>query len=166
MPHYTESVPAPRWLLLVAAVAGVAMVGGGVAVLASDETRSVGWVLLVAVLVAAGLAMGWVIWTFRELRIEVSDSGARFGFNRLAKSLDADEMIEATAERYPWKRYGGWGVRVSTGGYRAYSQAFERESVLIYAADGHHYHVSSRRPAELAEAINRVASAEQSTVER
>lgn len=160
MSPYDESIPAPRWLLLFVLLAALAMIGSAVIVAMADDVSGVGQVVLAIVLAAAGLGMLFVVRTFSSLRIRVSGDGVEFGFRSLGKTLEAGQIISAEPERYPWVRYGGWGIRISTGGYRAYSQAFERESVVIHAADQHSYHVTSRHPVDLAEAINHVATAE------
>ncbi len=160
MSHYEESTNAPRWLLALVLLAALAMIGVAAMVLLDDELSTAGRVLLGIVLAGSGLALLIVVRMFATLRVRVTDDAVVFGFGRVRKSLRADEIVSAAPDRYPWLRYGGWGVRISTGGYRAYSQAFERESVVIHAADQHRYHVTSRHPADLAEAINDLAAAE------
>ncbi|MDA0353395.1 MAG: hypothetical protein DWG79_01605 [Chloroflexi bacterium] len=157
---YDESIPAPRWLLGVAAVAGVVMVIASVVVLLAGEMPALGRIPLAAVLLLAGLAMFYVVRTFATLRVHVTAERLQFGFGPLGRELVAGAILDAAPDRYPWLRYGGWGVRISSGGHRAYSQAFQRGSVVIRAADDHRYHVSSRQPAALAEAINRMATGE------
>lgn len=160
MSHYEESTNAPRWLLALVLLAALAMIGVAAVVLLDDELSTAGRVLLGIVLASSGLALLIVVRMFATLRVRVTDDVVVFGFGRVRKSLRADEIVSAAPDPYPWLRYGGWGVRISTGGYRAYSQAFERESVVIHAADQHRYHVTSRHPADLAEAINDLAAAE------
>ena len=160
MPLYEESIPVRRWLLVIIVAAGAAMGVFAVLVLFDPEGSAASRVLLAIVLGVASLAMVFVARTFSILRVSVTDEAVDFGFRRLGKSLPVGQIVRAEPDRYPWLRYGGWGLRVSTGGYRAYSQAFVGTSVVIYAADHRSYHVSSRHPAELAGAINRVATAE------
>lgn len=160
MSTYSESIAAPRWLLGIVVLVALAMLGAAVAVLVADGSPIAFRAAMTVVLGAAALAMLFVVREFSALRVEVTEAGVEFGFRRFRRALRCDEIIGASVERYPWLRYGGWGVRFSGGGYRAYSQAFERGSVVIDAADQHRYHVSSRNAAELADAINHVARAE------
>lgn len=160
MSLYEESITAPRWLLGFVLLAAIAMIGASAVLVTADGLSTVGRAVPAIVLVIAGLGMLFVARTFARLRVRVTEADLEFGFRSVKKSLRGDEVVSAAPDRYPWLRYGGWGVRVSTGGYRAYSQAFERESVVIHAADQHRYHVTSRHPAELAEAINHMAAAE------
>jgi hypothetical protein len=160
MPHYEESMTAPLWLLGLVVLAGVAMLGGAAVIAADEAISNVASIVLAVVLLASAVAMFLVARTFATLRIAVDDHSLQFGFGPIRKSLRADEIVSAAPDRYPWVRYGGWGVRASTGKHRAYSQAFARESVVIHAADQHRYHVTSTRPAELADVINQLAAAE------
>ena len=160
MPIYSESIPAPRWVLAIVVVSALVMLGGVLIVLAAGDSPALFRVLITLVLTASAIAMLVVARMFAVLRVEVTDEGVDFRFGRFGKMLRSDQIMHASPDRYPWLRYGGWGVRFSSGGDRAYSQAFERGSVVIDAADHHRYHVSSRHSAELADAINRVAAAE------
>jgi hypothetical protein len=164
MPHYEESMSAPVWLLGSVVLAGAAMLGGAAVLIADDAVSDLAGTILAVVLIASALAMILVARTFATLRITVDDRTLQFGFGPIRKSLGAAEIVGAAPDRYPWVRYGGWGVRASTGKHRAYSQAFARESVVIHAADQHRYHVTSRRPAELADAINQLAAAESASL--
>ena len=158
MTRYEETVPAPRWLIGVVLVAAIGMLLALALLYRSEEAISVR-VAMTLVLGLSAALMIWIARVFANLQITVSDDVVSFGFGPIVKRLEPAEVVAALPERYPWVRYGGWGVRVSRGGYRAYSQAFRRESVRIDAADEHHYHVTSSRPAELASAINKLAQA-------
>jgi hypothetical protein len=164
MADYKESLSAPRWLLALLVLAALATLAAMVTVLLSDQPSALAKGALALVLGAAGLTMLLVVRSFSVLRVVVHEDSVRFGFGRLAVTLPGSRIVGAQPDRYPWLRYGGWGVRISTNGYRAYSQAFRRESVVIEAADHHRYHVSSSDPARLAEAINRVATAESASL--
>ena len=159
MPRYHEAIAAPRWLLGFVLLAALGTLGAAAAIATDDGLAAVGRAFLASVLALAGLAMLFVVRTFATLEVNVDDGGVSFGFRAVRKHLATTDIVSAAPDPYLWMRYGGWGVRRSTGGYRAYSQAFQRGSVVIHAADDHRYHVSSRRPDELAEAINRVAAA-------
>ena len=64
-------------------------------------------------------------------------------------------------EPYRWLAYGGWGLRLGRNGgrwSRAYSVPFARSGVVVDSHDGHRIYITSHRPEELAEAINRMAA--------
>jgi hypothetical protein len=114
-----------------------------------------------AALLVAGLMLGVIATTFDELHIRLDAGGLRFGFGPFRRTLTAAQLHAAYVEPYSWLRFGGWGLRWSfTRGLReqAYSVPLLRVGVAVETNDGHRFHVSTRRPAEFAAAINAFAS--------
>ena len=154
---YTEDVRI-GWILLMvlsgtlgviaAIVTGVAIAGalaGWEAVL-SYTAMGVGITVLV-----------FVIINFTMLSISVASAGIEFRYGLFAKRLRFDQIRSVEAKEYEWLRYGGWGLRWSTGGRRAWNMPFLRTGVAISAAEGgreREYYVTSRKPEELARVIS------------
>ncbi|MGD0115309.1 MAG: hypothetical protein ABSC13_04820 [Dehalococcoidia bacterium] len=94
-------------------------------------------VYCLAMTVALGL-MVFAIITFRYLKIVVGDGQVRFGFGLLRKSIPLEWIKSYEAKRYNWLIYGGWGIRFSLGGRRAWSvRVFRRAwSLPLRKADG------------------------------
>jgi hypothetical protein len=70
------------------------------------------------------------------------------------------QIVEARVVPYRWLAYGGWGLRYGRQGgrlSRAYSAPLVRTGVVVDTLGGRRYHLTSRRPAELAAAVNGLA---------
>lgn len=153
--RYEESVPAPRWvqlaLLLAAAGAGVA----ALAAATSESGRPSERAILVVALLAVAALLAVVAVVFTTLHISVTKSQVRFGFGPFATVLGSDDVTSVGVERYPWWRFGGWGLRRAIGhwGERAYTVPFARDAVALEASGGRRFHVSSRDPERFAAAL-------------
>jgi hypothetical protein len=153
---YSEEVPASRWLrwLLYASVAAVA--GGMILVWRDGNVTSIEQALALLVLVGTGAVMLAVSRWLLVLRIRVSDGAVEFRYGRFGRRIPAAEIEAVEVEPYRWVSYGGWGIRFSTGGRRAYSVPFMNTGVRIAVRDGKRYYVSSAAPDRLAAAVKDV----------
>ncbi len=154
---YTEDVRIGWSLLTILSVAlGVtAAILTGVAIAGSLS----GWeaVLFYAAMSLAVVILVFVIINFTMLSIAVAPAGIEFRYGVFAKRLRFDQIRSVQAKDYAWLRYGGWGLRWSTGGRRAWNMPFLRTGVTIEAdEDGREreYYVSSRKPDELARVLS------------
>ena len=152
LPTYVEDVPASRLMVALVTLGAAAMTVAALLVLAGGE-----W-LGGAVLLSAGAGLGAVALLFGRLAIRVDARELRFGFGPLAVHVPTDRIDAVEVERYRWLPYGGWGIRVATAGRRAWSVPFQREGVSVRTSTGTRYHVSSRRPHELAAAVEELRS--------
>jgi hypothetical protein len=154
--RYQEDVPAPLWLQAVILL-GVAALATGVATSAASGQG--GWqtyALYYPFMAILGALLVFVFFSFRCLRITVSDEEMRFAFGRLRKSLPLTAIRSCETKRYRWLTYGGWGIRYALGGRRAWSMPGVPEGVEVTVAEGwrvRRYFVSSRSPELLAEAV-------------
>lgn len=146
-PAYAESVPSSRWTLLTVALAAAATAIAGLLSLVAGER------LGGALLLLAGAVLGAVVLVFGRLAIRVDAGELRFGFGPLGVRLPAARIEAVEVERYRWLPYGGWGIRFATAGRRAWSVPFQGQGVSVRTVEGTRYHLSSRRPRELAAAV-------------
>ncbi len=94
--------------------------------------------------------------TFRSLKVVVSEGQVRFGFGLLRKSIRFEQIKAIEAKRYRWLIYGGWGVRLSFSGRRAWSVPGVPAGAELTVEEGRRvrrYFVSSRFPERLLEAM-------------
>ncbi len=149
-----EEVVATGWMLVV--TLGPAAFSGAIAVaMFRDPTMSSGERLggIAAVLVA-GFVTGVIGVIFSRLRVRVDSQGVRFGFGPFRSTVRPDEIEGASASRYRWLRFGGWGIRWAWNMRdRAYSVPFVRGGVEIRLRSGRTYFLSSRQPEALVRAI-------------
>ena len=156
-PRYEESVRAPVWVYLVLAaplgimlgvMTGVAIVGaiGGGEAVAFYIVMSLAALLNVLLLV-----------NFTSLTVAVTDTGVVFAFGLFRKRFAFDRIRSVEASDYRWTQYGGWGIRFSFGGKRAWSVPGVKRGVLLKVNERgleRSYFVSSGRPDELAKAVS------------
>ena len=150
MIKYRETVPSPRWLILIGWAAAIGFGVGGVVYLLTDGPPMSGRLALGLFFLAMAVLWVAVSLIFDHLRIEVGEDGVRFGYGPLAKTIRAGELVGVEVEPYPWLTYGGWGIRFSTRKRRAYSVPGCREGAALLVHDGSRYHVSSRNAESLA----------------
>ena len=152
---YAETVPCSRWFaraMLVSALLAFAL--GAWLLLASSPP----WVGAAVLASAGGQLAAAAI--FGALRIQVDDRALRARFGPFGPTLPGEAITAARAERYRWLPHGGWGLRWGRLGGRtsqACSVPFLRTGVAVEARNGRLYYLSSRRPDELAAAVNRLA---------
>ena len=114
----------------------------------------------IAFYVAMSLAvvvMVFVIINFTMLSIAVSTAGIEFRYGLFAKRLRFDQIRAVETRNYEWLRYGGWGLRWSTGGRRAWNMPFVNTGVRIEAGENgkeREYYVTSRNAEELARVLS------------
>jgi hypothetical protein len=146
-PAYAESVPSSRWTLVaVALAAAVTTLAGLLSLIAGERFGAV-------MLLLAGAVLGAVVLVFGRLAIRVDADELRFSFGPLGVRLPAARIEAVEVERYRWLPYGGWGIRFATAGRRAWSVPFQGQGVSVRTVEGTRYHLSSRRPGELAAAV-------------
>ena len=155
--RFSESVPMPLWFwaILLAGIGGV--VAGMIGPL-GDRARSWTWyVTYYPSMLVALAALVVVMGSFRRLRIAVTDDRVEFGFGVFRRSLPLASIQSYEVKRYNWLPYGGWGIRFSTGGRRAYSMPGVPRGVEITVEQGkkvRRYFVSSTQPERFASSLS------------
>jgi len=155
--RFSESVPMPTWLwtILLAGIGGV--VAGMIGPLV-DRARSWIWyATYYPTMLMALAALVVVMVSFRRLRIAVTDDRVEFGFGVFRRSLPLESIQSYEVKRYNWLPYGGWGIRFSTGGRRAYSMPGVSRGVEITVEQGtkvRRYFVSSTQPERFASSLS------------
>lgn len=100
----------------------------------------------------------FLLFNFTNLALRVSADGFQFRYGMFSKSINWAQISSVEATDYSWITYGGWGIRLSTKGRRAWSQIGVKRGVIIEVTEGkgrRRYFVSSRRADELAEVLTR-----------
>ncbi len=146
-PTYVEEVASPRLLVASLTLGGVVATAAALFAIAGGERPGA------AVLLLTGAVLGAVALTFGRLAIRVDAQALRFGFGPLAVRLPGPRIAAVEVERYRWLPYGGLGIRFATSRRRAWSVPFLGQGVSVRTAEGTRYHLSSRRPQELAAAV-------------
>jgi len=152
------------WVILTL-LSGVLGVEAAVVTIVAFKSALSGWEAIVfyAAMGLSIVVMVFVVVNFTMLSIAVAASGIEFRYGLFAKRFRFDQIRSVEARRYEWLRYGGWGLRWSTGGRRAWNMPFLNTGVAITADEGgreREYYVSSRQPEELARVLNeRIAGA-------
>jgi len=160
---YTEDVRI-GWVPLLVFSGALGVIAAVLTAVAIAGTLSGAEAAVFYVAMSLGIAvLVFVIINFTMLSIAVAASGIEFRYGLFAKRLGFDQIRSAEARRYEWLRYGGWGLRWSTGGRRAWNMPFLRTGVAITVDEGgreREYYVTSRKPEELARVLNeRIAGA-------
>ncbi len=161
--NFSESVRLPGWGIGLLGL-GVGVTAGvltGVAIrnLVGDEPIIEGSnaaVFYVAFALAVLLNV-FLLLNFAFLSLRVTETGFRFNYGMFGKTFSWEQMSEAEAKDYRWVAYGGWGIRFSTRGRRAWSQLGAKRGVIVSVTEGDKertYFVSSRRADELAAVLN------------
>jgi hypothetical protein len=157
-PEYREAVPSARWFEIAVRLCALAPLAGAFGIaLAPGEAGSAEWIGGLA-LVAMSLALSLLIPSLLRLNIEVGPGRLRVRLGPFRRTIEASAIRSVRAERYrPWA-FGGWGWRFgwSEGPIQAYSVPFLRSGVEVETSRGRYY-LSSRAPAQLAQAIERLA---------
>jgi len=156
--RYREIVAFPAWLqgLVVVAVAGMVA-----ALIIPAITADGGWRFYAQYYPVMGLATlvtVTVMLNFRHLTIVVTDEEVRFRFGIFGTSFPLEAVRTCEVKRYQWLPYGGWGLRMASGGRMAYSVLGVPRGVEITAERKgklRRYFVSSVQPEVLAAAFGR-----------
>ena len=109
--------------------------------------------LILAPVGALLMALGWWAMT---LRLRLDEEALRVRLGPFHTRLDRAKIAGAHAERYPWARFGGWGLRRAWRHPlrdRAWSVPFRRDCVVVELRDGARYFLSTRRPQTLLAAL-------------
>ena len=153
---YTEDIRI-GWFLLTL-LSGILGVEAAVVTVVAIKGALSGWEAIVFY-AAVGLGivvMVFVIVSFTMLSIAVAFEGIEFRYGLFAKRLRFDQIKSVAVKEYEWLRYGGWGLRFSTGGRRAWNMPFVGTGVVITADEGgreREYYITSRNPEELARVL-------------
>jgi hypothetical protein len=159
-PEYREAVPPARWFEAVIRLCALLPLIAAVGIVADEEATGAAW-LGVAAFTAVSLALSVFIPQLLRLHIEVSRGQLRVRVGPFGRTIEGSAIRSARPERYrPWA-FGGWGWRFgwSGGPIQAYSVPFLRSGVEVETSRGRYY-LSSRTPARLAQAIERLAQQE------
>jgi hypothetical protein len=154
--RYREVVLWPAWMQGLGVLALVAMLAA-LAIPATSGDK--GWLFYAwyyPVMGLATLVTLTVVVNFRYLTTEVTDERARFRFGIFGTSLPLEAVRSCEVKRYRWLTYGGWGLRMASGGRMAYSVLGVPRGVEIKAerqGKVRRYFVSSARPEALAAAL-------------
>jgi len=152
---YSEDVFAQRRFAIVVAAIAVACVVGGLWLLLGANQLSDGIGLLVA-----GTLLAGILRLFAVLHVRVQNEGLHARFGPWGLNLPAGQIDSARAETYRWGSYYGWGMRWGRDEGRpgrAMSVPFLRSGVIVETKEGGRHYINSRRPEELAAAVNRIA---------
>ncbi len=169
--RFDESVRVPGWVIgilgLVLGVTAGALTGVAVRNLAGDSPI-IGGSEAVVFYVTFALAIlldVFLLINFTNLTVSVADGGFEFRYGLFGKSFNWDQISDVEPTEYHSLAYGGWGIRFSTKGRRAWSQLGAKRGVVVHVNEGgraRRYFVSSRRADELAivlrRGINEIAS--------
>lgn len=107
-------------------------------------------------LTAVPTGLMWLL--FRTLRVAVSTENVHIQFGVWGPKIPIASITSATAVKYDWKAYGGFGIKYRNGEWIYNMAGDDRMAVRIEWTDGETNKVtlvSSRDPATLAEAINK-----------
>ena len=162
-PKFTESVWLSAWgiglLGLALGVTAGVLTGVAIRNVVGDEpiiSGSGAGVFYTAFGIAVLLDV-FLLFNFTNLAVRLTEKGFEFRYGMFGKSFTWSQIKAAEASDYSWISYGGWGIRFSTKGRRAWSQLGVKRGVVVDVTEGKHsrrYFVSSRRADELAEAIS------------
>jgi hypothetical protein len=155
--RFSESVPMPLWFRAIL-LAGIGSVVAGMIAPLVDPAKSWIWYATYYPTMAVALAALVVVFgSFRRLRIAVTDDRVEFGFGVFRRSLPLASIQSCEVKRYNWLPYGGWGIRFSTRGRRAYSMPGVPRGVEITVGQGkkaRRYFVSSTQPERFASSLS------------
>lgn len=111
-----------------------------------------------AVAIAWGVLafIGFLIWNYRGLRIQVSGGRLTVVYGLLnKKSFSLDDLTYCKRTKANFGRYFGIGIRYGTDGSVAYTTSFG-DAVEVAPKEGKVFVFSSRRSDQVCEAINSV----------
>jgi hypothetical protein len=155
--RFDESIPMPLWFWVILLVGIGGVVAGLIAPLLDGARGWTWYATYYPAMLLALAALMLVMGNFRRLRIAVTDERVEFGFGLFRRSLPLASIQSCEVKRYNWLPYGGWGIRFSTGGRRAYSMPGVPRGVEITVAQGRkvrRYFVSSTQPERFASSLS------------
>ena len=153
---YREAIGVPRWFTFLI-LGGMGFVGFIVG-LESTRNSLAGFerVMFYAFMLLALLVQGFVALNFLSLSVSVSSDSVQFAYGMFKRRFKWSQVTSYSVQRYDWKRYGGWGLRFGPHGRRAWSVPGVGEGVAFRVEEkgqSREYFVSSRKPAEFAQAV-------------
>ena len=170
--RFSESVRVPAWLIgmmgLVLGVTAGPLTGVAVRNLVGDEpiiSGSEATIFYVCFAVAVLVDL-FLLVNFSFLVIRVDDRGLEIRYGLFSKFFSWSQVSDVRTSDYNWVPFGGWGIRFSTQGRRAWSQVDVKTGVIVDVMEGgkeRHYFVTSRRDTELEAAIRAGMAANQSS---
>ncbi len=153
--NFCEILPLNRVALLVWVVLDLGAIAAAIWMLTSDR-----WGGFIGLTFGA-FALTATLLVFRRLQVRVDAGGVAARFGPFDPTLAHADIARATPMRYPLRVYLGWGIRGGIGGRRwAYTSAFCTDGVELERRNGQRYYFSSRRPRELADAVEAWAEVE------
>jgi hypothetical protein len=162
--RFDESVRVAGWVIgvlgLVLGVTAGVLTGVAVRNLAGDDpiisgSDAIFFYVTFAIAILVDL---FLLVNFTNLSVTVADRGFEFRYGIFGKLFSWDQISNVKATDYRWITYGGWGIRFSTKGRRAWSQLGVKRGVVIEVDESgrsRRYFVSSRRADELAKVLSR-----------
>lgn len=146
------------WVILLAVLAGALAWVPLVVVLAGDGRHEDPMWLLVVVAVAFGIGLPLLVW-FLRLTVEVRDDRVEVHYRPFTRrTIALADVVSVAAVTYrPVREYGGWGVKGWSRRKLAYNVSGNR-GVLLTLVDGRTVLLGSRRPDELAAALETARS--------
>ena len=151
--RYEETVPASPWFNWLIYVVVIALLVVGGVILSDGSISGSSQVLSTVILLVVIILLVMVSVIFARLHIKVGEKILRFNFGPLGRTITAGEIVSVEVEPYRWLTYGGWGIRGSTKGCRAFSVPFCNRGVSVQVLNGPRYHISSKSPDRFAEAV-------------
>ncbi|MHC4848666.1 MAG: hypothetical protein ACYTEG_09455 [Planctomycetota bacterium] len=85
--------------------------------------------------VVVALIFGGIWYRFAWVEIRISQQGVEYGFRGLNNHVPWERMRSIEAEKYPFRRYLGWGWRIGGRRDRAYSLIGPSHGVRIRFED-------------------------------
>jgi hypothetical protein len=146
----------PPFLWLDALCGGIAMAVALVAPLFDAAKKWTWYAAYYPSMLVALVALAGAVLNFRDLKTRVADDAVEFRFGLFGKSLPLREIDNVEVKKYNWLPYGGWGIRFSWGGRRAWSMIGVPRGVEITAGrdkKARRYFVSSTQPELLASSL-------------
>lgn len=156
--RFEETVTMPRymWVAIIGGMAG--LLTGLMAPLPGGRSKWKAWLVSRGPRLVGLAALALATLTFRRLKTVVEDDRVTFGFGVFGQSLPLESIRSCEVKKYNPLLFGGWGIRLSWGGRRAYSMLGAPRGVEITVARDtkvRRYFVSSTQPELLASALSR-----------
>ncbi|MCG3121126.1 MAG: hypothetical protein ALAOOOJD_04104 [bacterium] len=149
MPHqsnilYRENQPMVSWVILL--LLFVFASNFAVLLLLSSVPQMPVWPKLLLAAVMAALSV--MMWTFRRLSIELTETDISFGFALIRKRLRWQDVESVEEVPYLFSRFIGWGIRYDMRGTFGFI-ARSGMGVQIQTRNRWRYFISTNHPQEL-----------------
>ena len=93
----------------------------------------------------------FVLTNFTMLIVVVTEEHLLFRYGMFSRKFRFQDIRALEVRHYSWIKYGGWGIRVASGGKRAWSVPFIKTGLAVLTeVDGKEkeYYITSRFPTE------------------